>query len=169
VNWKIIFLGATALLLAVSVVAAQGQIVAMESRTPAADKTPAVSYLFPEQISAPAEKATQVELHFRVAQGMHINSHTPGESELIPTTFSIPQGAGARLAEASYSAGETISLAADPGTKLDVYTGEFVIRARIVPQAGNHLVQAQLRYQACNQTQCLPPRTLEVPIDVIGK
>ena len=62
-----------------------------------------------------------------------------------------------------------MSLAADPGTKLSVYTGEFTIRARIVPQAGNHMVEAQLRYQACNQTQCLPPKTITVPIDVIGK
>ena len=161
--------GLAVAVLGAGALAAHGQIVAMGSRAQTADKAPAVSYLFPEQISAPAQKPTQVELHFRVAEGMHINSHAPGEGELIPTIFSIPQDAGARLMEASYPAGETMSLAADPGTKLNVYTGEFVIRARIVPEAGNHLVQAQLHYQACNQTQCLPPKTLQVPIDVIGK
>jgi len=168
---KVVFFGTAATVLIFGAVAGQAQIVSMNggSRTPAASTPPVVSYLFPEQVSAPAEKPTQVEMHFRVAQGMHINSHTPSQQELIPTTFSIPQGAGARLLEASYPAGETMSLAADPGTKLNVYTGEFVIRARIVPQAGNHMVEAQLRYQACNQTQCLPPKTITVPIDVIGK
>ena len=161
--------GASIAVLALGAMAVRGQIVSTGARSPASSKPAAVAYLFPEQVSAPAEKATAVELHFRVAQGMHINSHTPSESELIPTTFSIPQGGGARLVDASYPAGETMSLAADPGTRLNVYTGEFVIRARIVPEAGNHMVEAQLRYQACNQTQCLPPKTLAVPIDVIGK
>jgi DsbC/DsbD-like thiol-disulfide interchange protein len=155
--------------LGLGVIAAQGQIAVTKPQTLASGKAEVVSYLFPEQVSAPAEKSTRVELHFRVAQGMHINSHTPGEGDLIPTTFSIPQDAGARLLEAIYPPGETMSLAADPGTRLNVYTGEFVIRARIVPQAGNHMLGAQLRYQACNQTQCLPPKTIAVPIDVIGK
>ncbi len=172
--WKRFSFGAAVAALGCGAIITWGQTVSMGSqapgsRTPAASTPPAVSYLFPEQFSAPAGKPTQVELHFRVAQGMHINSHAPSQEELIPTTFSIPKDAGARLLEASYPPGETMSLAADPGTKLSVYTGEFVIRARIVPQAGNHLVEAQLRYQACNQTQCLPPRTIAVPMDVIGK
>ena len=58
---------------------------------------------------------------------------------------------------------------ADPKTKLNVYSGEFAIEARMVAQAGNHLVEARLKYQACDQTQCLPPKTITVPIDVIGR
>jgi hypothetical protein len=50
-----------------------------------------------------------------------------------------------------------------------VYTGEFIIQAKILSPAGNHLVQGKLRYQACNDSQCLPPKTITVPIDVIGK
>ena len=170
--WKRVSSGAAVAALGFGAMAVvQGQIVSMKegTQTQAASKPPVVSYLFPEQVSAPAEKPTQVELHFRVAEGMHINSHMPSQQDLIPTTFSIPQGAGTRLLDASYPPGETMSLAADPGSKLSVYTGDFVIRARIVPQAGNHMVEAQLRYQACNQTQCLPPKTIAVPIDVIGK
>ncbi len=60
-------------------------------------KTDAVQYLFPEQVSVPAGKPSPVALHFRVAQGLHINSHTPSDDFLIPTTFSIPDGAGVRL------------------------------------------------------------------------
>ena len=60
-------------------------------------KTDAVTYLFPEQVSVPAGKPGQVALHFRVAQGLHINSHTPSDEFLIPTTFSIPDGSGVRL------------------------------------------------------------------------
>jgi hypothetical protein len=132
-------------------------------------KNDAVQYLFPEQVTVPAGKPSPVALHFRIAQGLHINSHTPSEDFLIPTIFSIPEGAGVKLQAASYPAGVTLTLPADPKTKLNVYTGEFVIQARIVSTPGNHLVEAKLRFQACDQTQCMPPKTIPVAIDVIGK
>jgi hypothetical protein len=132
-------------------------------------KGAAVEYLFPEQVTLVAGKASEVELHFRVAQGLHINSHTPKDDFLIPTTLSMPEGAGARLEEANYPAGGEFTLPLDPKTKLSVYTGEFTIRVRIVAMAGNHLVEAKLRYQACDKNVCMPPKTIPVAIDVIGK
>ncbi len=129
----------------------------------------AVQYLFPEQVTVPAGKPSPVNLHFRIAPGLHINSHAPSEDYLIPTTFSIPDGAGVRLSNATYPPGVDLTLPSDPNTKLSVYTGEFVIQARIVAAPGNHLVQAKLHFQACNETQCLPPKTVPVAIDVIGK
>jgi hypothetical protein len=132
-------------------------------------KTEAVQYLFPEQVTVTAGKASPVTLHFRIAPGLHINSHTPSEDYLIPTNFTIPEGAGVRLDKATYPAGIDITLPADPKTKISVYTGEFAIQAHIVSTAGNHLVEAKLRYQACNDSQCLPPKTIPVAIDVIGK
>ena len=116
-----------------------------------------------------AGKPSPVTLHFRIASGLHINSHTPSEDYLIPTTFSIPDGAGVRLDKAEYPAGILITLPADPKTKLSVYSGDFSVQARIVSTPGNHLVEAKLHYQACNETQCLPPKTIPVAIDVIGK
>jgi hypothetical protein len=129
----------------------------------------AVAYMFPEQVSVPAGKAADVTLHFRIAPGLHINSHTPKEEFLIPTTFSIPDGLGVRLEAANYPAGADFTLPTDPKNKLSVYTGEFTIQARIVAEPGNHLVEAKLRFQACNDTACMPPKTITVAIDVIGK
>lgn len=149
-----------------SACAARGQTFG-ESRSLVKDD--AVRYLFPEQVTVAAGKASPVNLHFRIAAGLHINSHTPSEDSLIATTFSIPEEAGVKLANATYPAGVALTLPADPKTKLNVYTGEFAIQARIVATPGNHLVEAKLRYQACNQSQCLPPRTIPVAIDVIGK
>jgi hypothetical protein len=132
-------------------------------------KGAAVEYLFPEQVTLTAGKLSTVALHFRIAQGLHINSHMPKEDYLIPTTFSIPDGADVRLAAASYPAGMDFTLPIDPRNKLSVYTGEFTIQARIVATPGNHLVEARLRYQACDNNACMPPKTITVPIDVIGK
>jgi len=159
---------ATAMVLVLGAVVAHGQIFS-SAQSRSTLKTDPVAFLYPENVTVPAGKPSAVELHFRVAQGLHINSHTPSDDYLIPTTFSIPDGAGARLEAASYPAGSIISLPIDPKTKLSVYTGEFAITARIVAAAGNRTVQAKLRYQACDQNQCLPPKTITVPIQVTGK
>jgi len=132
-------------------------------------KHAAVEYLYPEQITLPAGKAAVVALHFRIASGLHINSHAPKDEFLIPTTLTIPEVSGVRLEEAKYPAGVDFTMPADPGTRLNVYTGEFVIEARVVAAAGDHLVEAKLRYQACDQNACMPPRTITAAIDVVGK
>jgi hypothetical protein len=132
-------------------------------------KAAAVEFLFPEQVTVPAGKTATVALHFRIAPGMHINSYAPREEELIPTTFSIPEGSGVRLDGAVYPPGTEFTLPLDPKEKLSVYTGDFTIQARMVAAAGDHLVEAKLRYQACDNNACMPPKTITVPIDVIGK
>jgi len=132
-------------------------------------KAEPVEYLFPEQVSIPAGKPSPVALHFRIHQNLHINSHTPRAEYLIPTVFSVPEASGVKLAGVTYPAGADFTLPVDPDEKLSVYTGDFTIQAKIVATPGNHLVEAKLRYQACDQTQCLPPKTTTVTIDVIGK
>jgi len=148
---------------------AQGQRSLLNEASHSTAKPTEVVYLYPEQITVPEGKTTTIALHFRVAPGLHINSHTPAGDELIPTTFSIPDGFGVRLEGASYPPGAEFTLAADPGRKLSVYTGEFVVQARIKAATGDHLVEAKLRYQACDHNACMPPRTITAAIDVIGK
>jgi hypothetical protein len=139
----------------------------IESDEPQAQKG-SVSYLYPEQISAPAGKTASVALHFRVEPGMHINSHTPKDEFLIPTVFSVPEGSGVKLEGVTYPEGSWTTLPMAPKEKLSVYTGEFVLLAKLVAQPGDHLVKATLRYQACDNNACMPPRTLIVAIDVKG-
>jgi Disulphide bond corrector protein DsbC len=129
----------------------------------------AVEYLYPEQVTLAAGKASPVALHFRIAPGLHINSHSPKDDYLIPTAFSIPEGSGVKLENASYPAGAEFVLPADPGTKLSVYTKEFTVQAQFLAEPGDHLVKAKLRYQACDLTACMPPKTITVPIDIVGK
>jgi len=146
-----------------------------QSQSPLADSSnrsilhgAAVEYLFPEQVTVPAGKASQVALHFRIAEGFHINSHKPKEDYLIPTSFSIPETPGVALKDATYPDGTDFTLPLDPSTRLSVYTGEFTVQTLLVAQRGNHLVQASLHYQACDKNACMPPKTIPVPIDVIG-
>ena len=112
-NWNrtcavVVLAGLAALaigLVAFGTAEAYGQFISNSPRNGSVVKTDAVQYLFPEQVSVPVGKASPVALHFRVAQGLHINSHTPIDEFLIPTTFSIPDGMGVRLDAATYPAG----------------------------------------------------------------
>jgi hypothetical protein len=159
-------IAAAGMVLAVGTLLALGQV---DSASRSVLKGASVEYMFPEQVTVAAGKASSVELHFRVADGLHINSHAPKDDFLIPTTFSIPDGLGVKLEDVKYPVGVDFTLPADPGNRLSVYTNEFVIQARIVAAAGNHLVEAKLRFQACDKEVCLPPKTIPVAIDVIGK
>jgi hypothetical protein len=140
-----------------------------ESPHKSSHKTEAVEYLYPEQVTVPAGKASAVALHFRIQQNLHINAHKPRADYLIPTDLSIPELSGVTLASASYPEGVDFTLPVDPSEKLLVYSGEFTIHAKIVAAPGDHLVEAKLRYQACDQNACMPPKTITVPIDVVGK
>jgi hypothetical protein len=163
-SWLI---GAAICLTACSALRAQDSLSASPHRSKA--KVEAVEYLFPEQVTVPAGKPSAVALHFRIQQDLHINSHSPRADYLIPTVFSIPETSGVRLASASYPPGTDFMLPVDPKEKLLVYSGEFTIQAQIVAAPGDHLVEAKLHYQACDQNACMPPKTITVPIDVVGK
>ena len=157
---------ATLLTLASALAPGQGPLF---DATPRSAAKPAVVFLYPEQVTVPAAKPTTIDLHFRIAPGLHINSHTPREKELIPATFSIPASSSARLVEVIYPSGTDFTLPLDPTMKLSVYSGEFILQARIVAVPGDHLVEARLRYQACDSNACMPPKTITAAIDVIGK
>ena len=157
------------ILLALASLSGNGQVQETEKPARTGAKAEAVQYLYPEQVTVPAGKASPVALHFRVKEGLHINSNKPKDEFLIPTVFSIPEASGVRLDKADYPAGKEFELPVEPGTKLIVYTGDFTIDARIVAQPGDHMVEAKLHYQACDANACLPPKTITVPIDVVGK
>lgn len=153
--------------LSVMPLAAQSSLID-EKPHPASAK-PAVTYLFPEQVTLVADKPTSVDLHFKVAAGLHINSHTPRTEELIPTTLKLPEASGVRLADATFPPGVDFTFPIDPSQKLSVYTGEFTVHAQMVASRGEHLVEGTLHYQACNSDTCMPPHSIPVAIDVIAK
>ena len=122
-----------------------------------------------EQQSVVAGKRSVLELHFRVADGFHVNSHTPKSELLIPTQITLQPGAGMKLAAIEYPAGTSYTLPADPSEKLDVYTGAFTVKLPVEAEAGEHAVDGTLRYQACDQAACYPPKNLPVRVTFTAK
>ena len=111
-----------------------------------------------------AGKASVVELHFRVRDGFHVNSHTPKSELLIPTAITLQPTADVKAAPVVYPAGTEYSFAFEPKEKLDVYTGAFTIKLPVVAAAGEHTIDATLRYQACDSAACYPPKTLPLQV-----
>ena len=118
-----------------------------------------------EQQNVAAGKRSVLELHFRVVDGFHVNSHTPKSELLIPTQITLQPAAGVKAEAIQYPAGTSYSFSFDPTEKLDVYSGAFTVKLPVVADAGTHTVDGTLRYQACDNAACYPPRTL--PIQVI--
>lgn len=116
-----------------------------------------------------AGKREVVELRFRVADGYHVNSHTPKSELLIPTALKLEDATGVKASAAQYPAGTLYSFSFNPSEKLDVYTGDFIVKLPVVAQAGTHTVTGTLHYQACDNAACYPPRNLPVRIAVTAK
>jgi hypothetical protein len=128
-----------------------------------------VHFLYPQQVTVKAGRPTTIELHFRIQQGLHVNSHTPPAKSLIGTDLKIGEAPGVTVSGVDFPAGVAYALPSFPSEKLSVYTGEFVVKVRLTAQPGNHLVQGSLRYQACDTNSCFPPRNTAVPIDIVAQ
>ena len=118
-----------------------------------------------EPVVVAAGKRSIIEVHLLVADGYHVNSHAPKSELLIPTTAKLEPGdAAVRMEPVEYPRGVSYSFAADPGEVLDVYSGAVVLRVPVVAAAGEHVLKGALRYQACDQKSCFPPKTLALVV-----
>ena len=127
-----------------------------------------VQFLYPQQVSVPAGKPQVLELHFKIENGLHINSHTPLQKSLIRTDLLVPEPSGLKVTAVDFPSGSDYAFPAEPQQKLSVYSGDFVLKMHLVAQRGDHLLQSGLRYQACDTSTCFPPRTAPVAIDIIA-
>jgi hypothetical protein len=123
----------------------------------------------PQSQTVAAGKRAMLELHFRVNEGFHVNSHTPKSDLLIPTLMEVEPGDGVKVAEPVFPAGSTYSFDFDPKEKLDVYQGPFTVQVPVVASAGAHEIRGTLKYQACDHAACYPPRALPVVVDFVAK
>jgi hypothetical protein len=109
-----------------------------------------------------------VELRFRVEDGFHINSHTPKDELLIPTAIRFNTGSVVKVVDAAYPKGSTFRLPVGSGETLDVYQGEFRVEVKVVAPKGSSTLVGVLKYQACDNAVCYPPKSLPVVVAVTG-
>jgi hypothetical protein len=133
-------------------------------------KAPTLAMAAVPLTTTPRAQATMVALNFRVPPGYHINSNTPKSEFLIPTALKMDLPTDIILGKIEYPAGEDASFPFSPDEKLSVYSGDFTIAVAVHPLKsvvpGKYVMHGVLRYQACDNAACYPPKNLPVSFEV---
>jgi len=133
-------------------------------------KAPSVVMAPVSLVAAPRTAQSAVNLNFRVPHGYHINSNTPKSEFLIPTALKMAVPTDIVLGKIDYPDGQDLSFPFSPDEKLNVYTGDFTIAVTVHPLRsvvpGKYVMHGVLRYQACDNAACYPPKTLPVNFEV---
>lgn len=111
----------------------------------------------------------------RISSGWHIYSITQPPGGPVKTTIALRPGQPFRLS--GPVVGPTPHKSYDPNFQMNVetYEGSAAFTLPIVADAksptGNHELAVAITFQSCNQTMCLPPKTirLNVPVNVVPK
>lgn len=145
-------------------------LVATGGAAQAPGKAPTLTIAPVPLTTAPRRQATMVNLNFRVPPGYHINSNTPKSEFLIPTALKMDLPTDIILGKIQYPAGEDASFPFSPDEKLSVYSGDFTIAVAVHPlqsvTPGKYVIHGVLRYQACDNAACYPPKALPVSFEV---
>jgi hypothetical protein len=118
-------------------------------------------------------EAVTLSVLLDIKEGWHVNSSTPTLDYLIATRLEFPDDASVVVDQIAYPEGKMVTLKFAK-ERLSVYEGRNTLRATIRPPAdapaGAREVRARLTYQACSNTACLAPETVEfkVPLTVDG-
>ncbi len=113
----------------------------------------------------------QIAVVVEIAQGWHVNANPAGEG-LIATEVVLPDTPHLAFGEIVYPKGEVLALGSIGEAPVYHDTITIGIQADLNQTApiAPILLDMELRYQACNDEQCLLPEvlTFAVPIEVVG-
>jgi DsbC/DsbD-like thiol-disulfide interchange protein len=121
----------------------------------------------PAKVTAKRGEAVNVKIHVTVNPGFHVNSNTPRDEYLIPLKLTWKAPGALEGGQVTYPkpSMEKYEFAEKP---LSVFTGSFDLTAdfKVAANApgGPGAAVGQLRYQACNDRACFPPKNVEVTV-----
>ncbi len=105
-------------------------------------------------------EAKEFAIIVQIREGYHINTHRAAK-DLIATEVL----AGPEVEEVGYPAGELkrLGFSQEP---IEIYAGEIRIHVRL-KEAPSKAIALSLRYQACDESACLPPvtRRIQIPVE----
>ncbi|PYX91376.1 MAG: hypothetical protein DMG71_20355, partial [Acidobacteria bacterium] len=89
---------------------------------------------------------------------------------LIPTALKLDAPTDIAVGRIKYPPGQDTTFPFSPGEKLNVYSGDFKVALTIRPLhtvvPGKYAFHGNLKYQACDNAQCYPPKQLPVSFEV---
>lgn len=112
-------------------------------------------------------KQLQVAFLINIIPGWHIYAKELSDEFLIPSELTIEENDHIKILKMYYP--ESISGKFDySDVMLQIYEGEVIFGALIKASDGiaqkEHILKAQLLYQACDDRSCLPPKTIDLEI-----
>jgi len=111
-----------------------------------------------------------LKIDLLVNRGFHVNSNKPHDELLMPTVVHLNPPDGVLIMNIQYPAGEELALPFMGKEQLSVYSGPFTVNGevRIAKTAalGTFRVHGNVKYQACDNRQCFPPKTTPLEFDV---
>ena len=122
----------------------------------------------PAPLIAKRGATAQAKLQVMLKPGFHVNSNTPSEDYLIPLKLTwTPAPLESPVVSYPKAQKEKYEFSDKP---ISVFTGNFELTTAFkVPataKVGPSMVEGKLRYQACDNKSCYPPKTLEVKLTV---
>jgi thiol:disulfide interchange protein DsbD len=136
---------------------------------PSAEKLTAQGYLSVNKVQPGSQ--FQIAVVVEITEGWHVNANPAGEG-LIGTEIIFPDTSNLTFGEVIYPTGEVLKLGSIGEAPVYHDTITIGIQADASQEAPIELtaLDLQLRYQACNDDQCLLPEILAftVPVEIIG-
>jgi len=111
--------------------------------------------------------AVQATIPLAVDPGFHVNSNKPNEEYLIPLRITWKSTGALQPGEIVFPkpAQEKYEFTEKP---LSIFSGKFAVIAnfKVAPDApaGPGVAVGQLRYQACSDKMCFPPKNVEIAL-----
>ena len=137
---------------------------------PPGSRVPTVKYYPPEITSVYRGHPGALQLQFRIPAGFHINSNQPHQDYLKKTELLLDAPTDIAVEKISYPAGVDRSFPFDPSEKLNVYTGDFAVSVLVRPLIkvlpSKYAFHGWLKYQACDNAACYPPKQLPVSFEI---
>lgn len=121
------------------------------------------------KLTVPRSGEVNQSLKLELQPGYHVNSNSPNEEYLIPIRLTWDSSAVETLSV--HYPKPDLEKSEFSDKPLSVFNGSFeiVTKFRRAQKAspGPGFLNGKLRYQACNDKMCLPPKTLEVKIPLL--
>jgi len=128
-----------------------------------------VNVVAPEKVIVKAGATQEIPFTIQIKSGYHVNSNTPSDEYLIPLKLTFAADGPVQVVDIAYPKPSMEKLEFSP-KPVSVFQGDVKATAKV--KAGSNLhpgassLLGKLRYQACNDRMCLPPRTLEIKVPV---
>jgi DsbC/DsbD-like thiol-disulfide interchange protein len=112
-------------------------------------------------------KATRGTVVLSIPGGLHVNSSKPASEYAIPTVVRLSGNGGVRVSGATYPRGKNRKFAFSE-TSINVYEGRVTFPFTVTVPASYKgkviRITASVKYQACTDEVCYPPKTKNITL-----